>query len=128
MRDKSEILREVENLTKEYFASQAGEDFIPGKTKIPLNVPSYNWEEACEAIETLLTTWVTMGKKVQTFEEMFARYVGVPHGVMVNSGSSANLLALSVLTNHTCSSVRTRDLVASLKASSMILSLAPVHG
>ncbi|HJX13191.1 MAG TPA: DegT/DnrJ/EryC1/StrS family aminotransferase [Dehalococcoidales bacterium] len=99
MRDRSEILKEIEKLTREYFAGRAGARFIPGKTKIPLNVPSYDWQEATEAIETLLTTWVTMGKKVQRFEEMYARYIGVPHGVMVNSGSSANLLAMSVLTN-----------------------------
>jgi len=40
-----------------------------------------------------------MGKKVKRFEEMFSRYLGSKHAVMVNSGSSANLLALSVLTN-----------------------------
>ena len=101
MRKKTEILREVEKLTKEYFSSKAKESFIPGRSKIPLNVPSYGWEEACEAIESILTTWVTMGKKVKQFEEMFAQYVGVPYGVMVNSGSSANLLALSILTNPT---------------------------
>ena len=101
MRKKTEILREVEKLTKEYFSSKAKESFIPGKSKIPLNVPSYGWEEACEAIESILTTWVTMGKKVKQFEDMYAQYVGVPYGVMVNSGSSANLLALSILTNPT---------------------------
>ena len=99
--NQTEILREVEKLTKEYFSGKAKESFIPGKSKIPLNVPSYGWEEACEAIESILTTWVTMGKKVKQFEEMFAQYVGVPYGVMVNSGSSANLLALSILTNPT---------------------------
>jgi CDP-6-deoxy-D-xylo-4-hexulose-3-dehydrase len=40
-----------------------------------------------------------MGKKVKRFEEMFAKYLGAKYAVMVNSGSSANLLALSALTN-----------------------------
>ena len=40
-----------------------------------------------------------MGKKVKQFEEMFAQYLGCKYAVMVNSGSSANLLALSVLCN-----------------------------
>lgn len=40
-----------------------------------------------------------MGKKVKRFEELFSHYLGSKHAVMVNSGSSANLLALSVLTN-----------------------------
>jgi CDP-6-deoxy-D-xylo-4-hexulose-3-dehydrase len=43
-----------------------------------------------------------MGAKVRQFEAMFAEYIGVKHAMMVNSGSSANLLALSVLTNPLC--------------------------
>jgi len=96
---QTEILRAVEKLTREYFSNQAKESFIPGKTTIPLGTLSYDWEEAYEAIESLLSTWVTMGTKVSDFEGKFAKYVGVPHSVMVNSGSSANLLSLSVLTN-----------------------------
>ncbi len=77
------------------------EDFVPGKTKIPLTVPTYGPEEVEEAVDSLLSTWVTMGSKVKKFEEDFANYNGSRHAVMVNSGSSANLLALSVLTNPT---------------------------
>ena len=73
--------------------------FVPGKTRIPLTVPTYGSEEVEEAVESLLSTWVTMGAKVKKFEESFARYNGSKHAVMVNSGSSANLLALSVLAN-----------------------------
>ncbi len=72
-------------------------EFIPGKTRIPLNVPTYGSPEVIEALDSLMSTWVTMGKKVKAFEEMFAEYVGQKHAVMVNSGSSANLLALSAL-------------------------------
>src|SRR6266702_4202454 len=74
-------------------------EFVPGKTRIPLNIPTYSSEEVEEALESLLSTWVTMGSKVKKFEEAFAQYNGSKHAVMVNSGSSANLLALSVLTN-----------------------------
>jgi len=95
---EDKIKEKIKYLVKEYFSSKTKE-FIPGKTKIPLSVPSYSWEEAYEAIESILTTWVTMGEKVKKFEEMFAEYIGVENAVMVNSGSSANLLALSVLTN-----------------------------
>jgi CDP-6-deoxy-D-xylo-4-hexulose-3-dehydrase len=72
---------------------------VPGKTRIPLTVPTYHSEEVEAAIDSLLSTWVTMGVKVKKFEEAFAGYNGSKHAVMVNSGSSANLLALSVLTN-----------------------------
>ena len=73
------------------------EPFVPGRTRIPLNVPTYGSEEVIEAMDSLLSTWVTMGKKVKRFEEMFAEYIGAKHAVMVNSGSSANLLALKAL-------------------------------
>ncbi len=74
-------------------------EFVPGKTRIPLTVPTYGSEEVEEAVDSLLSTWVTMGAKVKKFEEAFAKYNGSKYAVMVNSGSSANLLALSVLTN-----------------------------
>jgi dTDP-4-amino-4,6-dideoxygalactose transaminase len=74
-------------------------EFVPGKTRIPLTIPTYDHEEVEEAVDSLLSTWVTMGAKVKKFEEAFAQYNGSRHAVMVNSGSSANLLALSVLTN-----------------------------
>src|SRR6266571_7747304 len=74
-------------------------EFVPGKTRIPLTIPTYGSEEVEEAVDSLLSTWVTMGAKVKKFEEAFAQYNGSKHAVMVNSGSSANLLALSVLTN-----------------------------
>lgn len=71
--------------------------FIPGVTRVPLNVPTYGAPEVVEALDSLMSGWVTMGKKVKRFEEMWAEYIGVEHAVMVNSGSSANLLALSCL-------------------------------
>ena len=51
--------------------------FVPGKTKIPLNVPTYGSEEVMEALDSLTSTYVTMGKKVQRFEQMWAEYIGV---------------------------------------------------
>lgn len=71
--------------------------FVLGKTRIPLSVPTFGSDEVIEAIRSLLELRVTMGSKVQQFERMFADYIGVRNAVMVNSGSSANLLALSVL-------------------------------
>ena len=99
----SNAIEKIKALTKEYFESQRTQ-FVPGQTKVGLSA-LYGWEEAADAMESLLTTWVTMGKKVKAFEELLAKYVGVKNGVMVNSGSSANLIALSILTH---SSTRNR--------------------
>src|SRR2546428_2095646 len=95
----SETLDRVRPLIRKHFQTLGKHEFVPGKTKIPLIVPSYGSDEVEEALESMLSTWVTMGKKVKRFEEMFAEYLGSKHAVMVNSGSSANLLTLSVLTN-----------------------------
>jgi len=96
---RSSIRKEVRELIKEFFFHAREEEFIPGKTKIPLVVPSYDWEEVYEAIDSLLSTQVTMGEKVKQFESMFAEYIGTSHAIMTSSGSTANLLALSILTN-----------------------------
>lgn len=69
----------------------------------PLNFPlvdsSYDNQEILTCISTLLGGQLTMGPQVKRFEQQFAAHCGAPHAVMVNSGSSANLLALAVLTN-----------------------------
>lgn len=64
---------------------------------LPLQVVSYGPEEVDAMLDCLLTTWVTMGGQVRAFEDEWAAYCGAQHGVMCNSGSSANLLALAAL-------------------------------
>ena len=73
------------------------EEFKAGITKIPLISQTYGNEEIIEVMDSLLSGQVTMGKKVEKFEKMFAEYIGVKNAIMVNSGSSANLLVLSAL-------------------------------
>jgi CDP-4-dehydro-6-deoxyglucose reductase, E1 len=77
--------------------------------KISLGYPSYGWEEVYEALESMLKMKTTMGDKVRRFEKLFAKYVGVKYALMVNSGSSANLLALSILSNPTLKNKRIKE-------------------
>lgn len=63
----------------------------------PLVVPGYGAEEVLGALEALLSTRVTMGERVRAFEAAWAARCGRRHGVMVNSGSSANLLVFAAL-------------------------------
>ena len=100
MSRRNEIETQIKDLLKEYFSeTRSNSEFVPGKTRVPLMIPSYDWEEVVEAINSMLTDRVTMGDKVKQFESMFAHSIGASHAIMVNSGSSANLLALSILTN-----------------------------
>jgi CDP-6-deoxy-D-xylo-4-hexulose-3-dehydrase len=69
----------------------------PGR--VPLNAATFGADEVSEALHSLLTQNVTMGAKVARFEAQFAAYLGVRHAVMVNSGSSANLLLMAAAAN-----------------------------
>jgi CDP-6-deoxy-D-xylo-4-hexulose-3-dehydrase len=69
------------------------------KYKVPLAIPSYGEEEIEETIAILRSRKVTLGDKVKQFETEWAKYVGTKYALMVNSGSSANLLAHVVLSN-----------------------------
>src|SRR3990167_8980421 len=66
-------------------------------SRIPLNVPTFGPDETEEALDTLRSGMVTMGKKVKAFEDAWAGYCGRKYGIMTNSGSSANLVALTAL-------------------------------
>ena len=63
----------------------------------PLALDSWGEEEIRAIMEVINSKCFTIGAKVKEFEETFARYFGSGYGVMVNSGSSANLLAFLAL-------------------------------
>lgn len=86
----------VEQIRKE-FDSKGNTEFTPGETPIRLSKPTFGAEEVNESLDSLLSTWVTMGDKVESFERQWADYIGTEYSTMVNSGSSANLLALKAL-------------------------------
>jgi len=94
-----ETLAAVSPAIRKHFKILGRGEFLRGKTRIPLTVPTYGPREVEESLDSMLSTWVSMGQKVKRFEQLFARYLGCKYAVMVNSGSSANLLALAVLTN-----------------------------
>ncbi len=89
----------INDLIRRYYDEQNGVENDPAKAGLPLAIPQFGAEEVIESLESLLSSWVTMGKKVRAFEEMFAKYLRIREGVMVNSGSSAGLLAISSLSS-----------------------------
>ena len=66
---------------------------------VRLHEPTFGAEEINAALQPMLSTLVTMGKEVRKFEEIYAKTMGHKYGVMNNSGSSANLLAVAALAN-----------------------------
>lgn len=96
-KDSEELEGEIKDLVREYFRKKGGEE--TDKTPVPLAIPNYDHKEVNEALDALLSAWVTMGEKVEEFEENVADYIGTKHAIMTNSGSSALLLALETLAN-----------------------------
>ena len=73
--------------------------FIPGESPVPVTGKVFGKEELSAAVEASLDFWLTSGPYAEKFESRFAKIVGMRHAFMVNSGSSANLLALTSLTS-----------------------------
>ena len=73
--------------------------FVPGESVIPVTGKVFGAPELTAAVQASLDFWLTSGPYTEKFEREFARVVGSRHAFMVNSGSSANLLALSSLTS-----------------------------
>ncbi|CAF1523315.1 unnamed protein product, partial [Adineta ricciae] len=65
----------------------------------PLAMNPFGEDEILAMTDVLLTGRLTLGKQIEHAEKKFAEIVGVPYAVMVNSGSSANLLAVSAIAN-----------------------------
>ena len=96
----------LKKLIMEHFSEKEKYDLKNSSKKLTLAEPPFSWEEVYDALESMLEKRTTMGNKVKKFEGMFAKYIGVKHALMVNSGSSANLLALSILSNHSLGSMK----------------------
>ena len=91
---------ELKNLiTKHYAENFANKQFIPGQTLIPASGKSFGAEEMIAMTNAVLQGWWTEGDFAAEFEKKFASYIGLKHCVTTNSGSSANLLAVSALTS-----------------------------
>lgn len=82
-----------------YCAASHNTAFDPLLPIVRLHEPTFGADEINAALQCLLTTHVTMGKQVLDFERAFSGQFGWHHGVMNNSGSSANLLAIAALAN-----------------------------
>ena len=73
--------------------------FTPGESPVPVTGKVFGQEELTAAVQASLDFWLTSGPYTEQFESRFAKTVGMRHAFMVNSGSSANLLALTSLTS-----------------------------
>ena len=73
--------------------------FVPGESPVPVSGKVLAPEDYATVVDAVLDGWFTGGRFTQEFERQIVRYVGARGAVFVNSGSSANLVALSALTS-----------------------------
>lgn len=96
---KSDDIREqIGKLVEEYYKiNHLPPRFVPGETFIPYAAKVYNADEMKAGINAMLDFWLTHGDYGDSFELMFSKMLGVRDCSLVNSGSSANLLAFATL-------------------------------
>jgi len=89
------------DLVADYGSSKSNAQtvFLPGETPVPVSGKVLDSHDYVNLVEASLDGWLTAGRFHTEFQRRLARYVGVRSSVFVNSGSSANLVALSALTS-----------------------------
>jgi CDP-4-dehydro-6-deoxyglucose reductase, E1 len=93
---RAEILDLVRRYHAEAFPAQ---EFVPGTGSLPCAGRVFDDEELASLVDASLDFWLTTGRFADQFEREFPRFVGVRECSLVNSGSSANLVALTALTS-----------------------------
>lgn len=95
-----DLKKEIFDLVVKYYAEKhKTKPFVPGETYIPYAGRVYDEKEMVSLVDSALDFWLTSGRFTKQFEEEFAKFLGVKHCILTNSGSSANLLAISALTS-----------------------------
>ena len=95
---EQELRNKVKEAVREYYGEVYAKprefNYIPASGKL------LGCEELEAMVDASLDMWLTAGRFNDEFEKEFAKYLGVKFALSTNSGSSANLLALSALTSH----------------------------
>src|ERR1700744_4576899 len=101
MNAKAQELREkILSLTAEYFEVAFPQpEFRPGESSIPVSGKVIDAADLETVVDSALDAWFTTGRFAEEFERKLARFTGLRCASLVNSGSSANLVALSALTS-----------------------------
>jgi CDP-4-dehydro-6-deoxyglucose reductase, E1 len=99
--ERAQQLREqILELTAEYHREAfPSRDFQPGKSPVPVSGKVIDGADLRSVVDSVLDCWFTTGRFAKAFEKKLARFIGVRSCSLVNSGSSANLVALTALTS-----------------------------
>jgi CDP-6-deoxy-D-xylo-4-hexulose-3-dehydrase len=94
------LRRQILDLVRQYHVEAFPQKtFVPDQSAVPYAGRVFDAEELVHLTEASLDFWLTTGRFAEQFEREFAAWCGLRHAMLVNSGSSATLLALSCLTS-----------------------------
>ena len=97
---KSALRTRILDLVREYHgAAWPRTEFDPASTSVPVSGRVFDADEVVHLVDSSLDFWLTTGRFAAEFERLFSRFLGRRSTTLCNSGSSANLLALSCLTS-----------------------------
>lgn len=95
-----ELRQQILQMVSAYYRSAfPARDFVPGVTPVLVSGRVFDADELVHLVGASLDFWLTHGPYAHSFESEFARFLGVRHAILCNSGSSANLLAVTTLTS-----------------------------
>jgi len=98
---EAEMRQQILDMVGEYARRyHAPKPFVPGESAVPVSGKVYGEADMRSLVDSALDFWLTTGRFNDAFEKKLADRLGVRHALTTNSGSSANLLALSSLTSH----------------------------
>jgi CDP-6-deoxy-D-xylo-4-hexulose-3-dehydrase len=101
-KNKDEIREAIRTLTGEYYREAfAVRPFEPGVSSVPVSGRVFDERDLSAIVDAGLDFWLTAGRWAEMFEDKFSKFIGMRDARLVNSGSSANLVAVSVLTSPT---------------------------
>lgn len=100
MKTQEEIKQEIFDKVREYYLlAHKKEEFVPGKSRVNYAGRVFDENELINLVDSSLEFWLTAGRYSNEFERKFSDFLGTRHCLLTNSGSSANLLAVSALTS-----------------------------
>jgi len=99
MSNRKQLRHQILDLVRQYHAAAPAPGFVPGESPVRYAGRVFDEAELVNLVDSSLDFWLTAGRYAEAFEAGLAEYLGVPNVMLVNSGSSANLVAFSALTS-----------------------------
>jgi CDP-6-deoxy-D-xylo-4-hexulose-3-dehydrase len=104
---EAQLREQISDLVARYYRNKfSSQEFVPGMTVVRYAGRVFNEREIQAAVDASLDFWLTAGRFSEEFESTFAELMGSEYAFLVNSGSSANLIAFAALTSPLCGEQR----------------------